>query len=182
MRARRRPEEQGFALIVVVMIVAAISLVAVTLLNFVNLDIILTGQARRTIEARTIADGAAYEIYDRDDLGDFLPDMRSNALQTVLSDPRNMFGGGVQAIPGGSQFIDPNGTADRPPTTFTADIRFLRYGPIVNTGLNTARGLYYEIRTIGEVNNGESTSEVRVEVRNMQAFSAGDLLTPRHAR
>jgi hypothetical protein len=182
MRGRRRSEEEGFALIVVVMIVAAISLVAVTLLNFVNLDIILTGQNRKTVEARTIADGAVFELYDRDDLADFLPDMRDANLQTVVSDPHGRFGAAGTQPPGGSRFIDPTGSADRPITNFTADIRFLRFGPIVNTGLNTARGLFYEIRTVGEVNNGDSTSEVRVEVRNMQAFSAGDLLTPRHAR
>lgn len=178
---RKKGQERGFALIVVVMIVAAISLVAVTLLNFVNLDVVIAGQNRKTFEARAVADCAAFEVLDHADTPGLLPDFASNNLQYVASDPHGIFGAAGTAPAGTSYCITP-GTLDKPAQDYSADVRLLRYVPLTESSLNWSRALVYELRTIGEIDNGDATSEVRAEIWRVASYAPGTLLPRIHAR
>lgn len=193
-RRTARSDARGFALIVVVLIVALLSLVAATLLNLVKLDLTVVGQNRKNLEARVVADGSLMEIIDDNRVlqADHLPDLTNPTLRWVVADPSDTFGGGAvpselpcPAPPPAPQpnpcFIRP-ASDDGPARDYAADVRMIRDVPISESSITHTRGVVYEVRSIGNVNNGESTHEVRAEVWKTRTVQPGAVLPRKHAR
>jgi hypothetical protein len=188
-----RRDQRGFALIIVVLLVALLSIVAVSLLDVINLDLVISGQTRRTNEARAVADGVAMELQthvnmDNDQAsGGWLPSFTEVPdLTYVVADPDDILAPAGTVDPPDSYYKTP-GDLTRSASTFTSDVRFLRYVPITETSLNWSRALVYELRTLGQVgppgtDATDSTSEVRVEFSRVVNYQPGMLLPRFHAR
>ncbi|MEO1334380.1 MAG: hypothetical protein AAFV29_01995, partial [Myxococcota bacterium] len=54
-----------------------------------------------------------------------------------------------------------------------ADMRLLRYGPAINSGVNTVRAIVYEIRAQSSVAGGQASSEVFAETFSYAGIQAG---------
>jgi hypothetical protein len=191
---RRNQPQRGFALIIVVLIVALLSIVAVTLLDLVKVDLTITGQNRKNFEARAVADGALYEVFD--DLRTQYPANLVN-WHWIAANPNNLLndaggpvgnpaasgaGCGIAGSPcSNSAYYRPAGV-DNPTQDYAADVGWLSTGPVLNTGLNTAIAIYYQVRVVGEVNNGESTAEDRAEVSHPITIQNGTFIPHFHCR
>jgi hypothetical protein len=168
---KRKTNNRGFAMLVVVMIVALVSVVGLTLLNFLRIDLSIVGQNRRTTEARFLADAGNIELVDDVTTESILPDPRINP-DLVVDVPPVL----------NSWVNRPLGEAGSAPETYGGRISLLRAVPISESTLTITRGLVFEVATIGSSNNGDATSEVRSEVIKVTSVPAGTILTPLHAR
>ncbi len=189
---RRRPKtsrEGGFALLVIVLIVALIGVAAVALLDIVNVDLLIVGQHRRTVDAHSVAMGAMYEVLGDQRLDGTvfpLPNTPQLSYQyagkqgaNYVRDPQGRFST-TAMNPNNSAFIKNLGTPVE--EGYSADIALIRMGPPEDTGLNTARDLVYEVRVIADVGNGDATKEVRATTSRRVAMATGRQITPVHAR
>lgn len=165
---KRKRNQHGFALLVVVMIVALISVIALTLLDFLQVDIAITGQNRMSAQAAFVADVGNIELVDHQSTESLLPPMDSPVVAV--------------APPPGSWVNRPVGGADNPPETYQGQVRFLKHVYVTESAQDIVRGLVYEFAAVGNVNNGDATSEVRSEATIERAFDPGLILPQIHAR
>jgi hypothetical protein len=191
-RNRRSKDQRGFALIIVVLIVALLSIVAVTLLDLVKVDLTITGQNRKNFEARMVTEGALYEIFD--DARTQYPSDLVN-WRWVAANPNNLLGGGALGQPASSgsgcgvagspctnsAFYRP-ASSDLPAQDYAADVCWMSKGPMLDTDLLQSQAVVYQIRVIGEVNNGESTAEHRLEVYRPITIAQGHEIPNYHCR
>jgi hypothetical protein len=187
-RRRSQPKARGFALLVVVLLVALIAVSAVALLDIVQVDLLVVGQHRRTTEAQAAAVGAMIEVVSDDTLRNQLPDLTTPNLAyryagpnagLYMRDPTNRFGTTVMG-PTNSAYVRDVGTSLA--TGYTADVELLRVGPPQDTGTTRAQAVTYEVTVVSDVNNGEATKEVRTQVQRVVAVQSGIIRTNVHAR
>lgn len=150
----RASGRRGFAMLVVVMIVALVSVIALTLLNFLQMDLSIVGQNRRAAEARYLADAANLEIVDHISTEMFL-------TTVVRTEPE--LTAPVPVVPD-SWVNRPVGTETSRPEVYTAQATFLRRITVSENSLRVVRGDVYEISATGVVNDGDASSQVRSEV------------------
>lgn len=171
-------------MVIVVLIVALLAVVAVTLLDLVRVDLSMTGQTRKTFEARAVTDGALMEVLDDQRTPNFLPTTTSVPRQ-VISDPNDAFGTGKVTCPpnapcSSSAFVRNTIGIDGDAATYSAELCLLRLGPAKDTGLETAQAVVYELHTIGNVNDGQTTSEDRAEAFGIVQYNNGTFLGRTH--
>ena len=188
--ARRRPQTRtrGFALLVVVLLVALIAVAAVALLDIVQVDLLVVGQHRRTMDAQALAVGAMMEVVSDDNLRTQLPD--PSVLNLAYQYAGKQAGGYVRdptgrflttpMTPLNSAYVRDLGTSVE--RGYDANVELLRVSNPTNTGLTDSQTLTYEVTVIADVNNGETTKEVRAQIARVVAVQSGTLLTTRHAR
>lgn len=189
-RSSRRPRrrQEGFALLVVVLIVALIGVTAVALLDIVNVDLSIVGQHKRTLTAQANAYGALVEVASDANLSNRLPTLTTNQLRyryadqvagNWVRDPDNAFGT-APMNPTNSAYIQNLGTSVE--EGYQADVRLLRVGNPQDTGLTTAQTITYEITVVSSVNNGAATKEVRALMTQTVSNQNGTIQTETHAR
>ena len=179
-----RSDRRGFALLFIVMIVAVVAVAAAALLDIVEVDILIAGEARRSVLAESIAIGGIKEVQaDADKIG-LLPTPMTPNLELRYSgiaaggnferDPDGVAGGPVTLNETNSAFVRYNTPAqDTLREGYSADIRLVRYGPVINSGLNTTQAIIYEVRSQGSVAGGAASSRVIAETFNFGAVQAG---------
>lgn len=193
MTKRNKPSQQrGFALLVVVLIVALIGVSAVALLDIVNVDLLIVGQHRRSVDVQAVALGAMEEV-----MGD--QRLAPVTVWPMFNTPNLRYRYAGQTGANSPYFRDPNGNFAISPMDSTnsayvknlgtsaeegyeADINLIRMGPPEDTGLNTARELTYEIRVVAALNGGEASKEVRATTSRRVGMNNGRQITPVHAR
>jgi hypothetical protein len=158
-------------MLVVVMIVALVSVVALTLLNYLQIDLSIVGQNRRATEARFLADAGNVELADHQATEAQLPD--TNTYPDLVA-PINP--------PNDSWVNRPNGDSDAAPETYTGQISFLRQVYIAESTLTVTRGNVFELAVTGQINGGDAASEVRSEVMKLTTLPLGSQLPRMHAR
>jgi hypothetical protein len=170
-RRHRSERQRGFALLVVVMVVALISVVALTLLDVLRIDLAIVGQNRAIAQARFVADAGNIELVDNLDTEGLLPDaITAPATLTVAVPPVT------------GTLINRPQTADEAAQTYQGEIRLVRFGPATNCSLSVCRDLFFEIRTVGEIGNGDASSEVRSMSKKVTTFPRGTIITNMHGR
>ncbi|MCB9655916.1 MAG: hypothetical protein H6729_17455 [Deltaproteobacteria bacterium] len=175
--------ERGFALIVVVLIVALLAVAAVTLLDIVNIDINFTGQKRVRLLADSNAQGAMMEVVTDEQISRSLPDYSFTDQRHVWAQGNTKYPVGAPSVPldsSNSAFVRNIGSPLE--ETYDADIRLLKYGPVQDTGVDTARALIYEVSTRADVHDDKASREARTEVFLFQPVQSGQRIAPRHAR
>lgn len=191
-RRRHQPQTRGFALLVIVLLVALIAVTAVALLDMVQVDLRVVGQQRRSTEAEALAVGAMVEVVSDDSLPLQLPSLPDPANLPLLSyqyagntgvgyqrDPMNRFATSAMT-PVNSAYVRDVGTTIEAGYEAFADL--LRISNPQDTGLTKSQVLTYELTVRGSVNAADSTREVRAQVQRVVATQNGTLLTAVHAR
>jgi type II secretory pathway pseudopilin PulG len=163
---KRRPnprDRRGFALIVIVLVVAMMSVVAATLLSSIGSELSIIGRRRETWAARQIADSGAREMLANN--GALLPDFNTANLETTWQPSAN------------SPAVDSASGSG-----YTGKYRLLRFVPVSESSEGSVRALVYEIDSTGQYLANDSTSEVAGEVYRTVAVAQG-IVAPRiHAR
>ncbi|MCK6548259.1 hypothetical protein L6R52_20600 [Myxococcota bacterium] len=154
---------RGFALFIVMFVVAVLSVGALALLDQTGREADLVRRTRQLRQAESIADGAVAEVVNDERTPSVLPDYSTADLRVDYSPPSQ----------------SPFQTGD---FEYSADVRLLRFVPVSETSQNWSRALVYEITTVGAVDQAHTTSEVRAQVYKTITVPAGTLLPRVHAR
>jgi hypothetical protein len=162
---RRRSSARGFAILVVMMVVALMSVAGIALLDFVNLDLVLVGVSRVRAEATLAAEGASLEVLEDAEARNFLPDLTSTTLSAGYTPPAE------------TPLI--NTAAGR---SYTSEVKLLRFVPVRETSATWSRALVYEVTTVSQSRQRNATSEVRVVAYKTIAVPVGVTYPRRHAR
>lgn len=189
-RRKAHPKQRGFALLVVVLIVALIGVAAVALLDIVNVDLIIAGQHRQTVDAQAIALGAMYEVISDSRVdGTVLPrpdtvglkyDYAQAQAGGFVRDPGGLSATGMTAMnPANSAYVRNTGTSVA--EGYAADISLLRLAPQLDSAVDL-RAAVYEVTVESTVSNGAATHQVRTIVSRMVGGLGGRQLTQEHAR
>ncbi|MCK6545022.1 hypothetical protein L6R52_04085 [Myxococcota bacterium] len=164
MRRTQRRRARGFTALLVIVIVALMTLVSLTLLDQVGLDLLLVGEGRRTVEAKALADSAVFEVANDQRTGPLLPDFTSHTMAVTVR-PHT---GSV--------------LASRSDRSYEGSIRLLRFVPLGESSQSWSRALVYELSIDATAANGDATDAVRTEVYKTVAVPADTVFPRRHAR
>lgn len=188
---RRNPRNQraGFALLIVVLVVALVGVSAVALLDLVNVDLLIVGQHRQTVDAFATAYGAMNEVNADSRIDGTIRPLPNSPSPTYVYAQK--VAGTYTRDPAGivvSQPMTPNNSAyvkdlgTGLEQGYEADISLLRFVPVNDTGLNRVYMAAHETRVIATVANGALTKEVRAVT--LQPFTRSNgYIPPRiHAR
>lgn len=187
---RPRKSRSGFALLIVVLVVALVGVAAVALLDIVNVDLLIVGQHRRTADAVALAYGAMNEVNSDQRVDGTVRPLPNSPSPTYVYARKNGLGNYQR---------DPNGVVATTPMTDTnsayvknlgtsleqgyeATINLLRYQPVNGTGLNRVYAATHETVVVGSINNGEATREVRAITTQPFSRSNGYIPPRIHAR
>ncbi|MEL6186146.1 MAG: hypothetical protein AAFU79_16090 [Myxococcota bacterium] len=163
--SRRRPR-RGFALLIVMLLVALIGIGAAALLDLVNIDIGITSEYRKGIEAESASIGAVLESMSVNDFKARLPQLDTPNLRTRLM---TRSGGAYQYDPDGvvatraiapadSAHIDQVGTWAE--DGYESDVRLLKIVAKENTSFDRPVAVY-EVRARASVSGGDASREAR---------------------
>lgn len=155
--------ERGFAMLVVIIIAALLALLAGSLLQLVQSDLVQVGQARRAFEARDTAEGGVAEIL--------------NDLDFITEYPALGGGGGLS-----SDYDSRTSPFVGEGRSYQGSVRLLRVGPPTESSLEQTRVLTYEVRALSSVNDGAAQTEVVAEVLRTIAYPRGWTPDERHYR
>lgn len=166
---RGTSERRGFALLVVMMIVAFIGLGAAALLDLVNLDIGIAAEHRKALEAQSASVGAVLEAVGDDEFMMRLPPMTDVDLTVPLV---RRVGGVYQLDPEGiasQRILTPNNSAHIESlgtdweAGYEADVRFLRLMRASDSSTDLPIAVY-EVTAKATVSGGDATSQARALV------------------
>lgn len=179
---RMRRDQEGFALLVVVLIVALLAVVGATLLDLVNVDLNLVGQQRRAIEAKAVADGALLEVLDDAELSSYFPTFDDPTLRRtyVANGVKDPNGTPIQLDETNSAYVQYPGTSSE--RTYEANVGLVRVSKVPESSTSLFRGLVYEVSAQSKLNQGLATSEVRAEIVKKVSVGRGTVIPPRHVR
>lgn len=190
---RRTPSRKnprgGFALLIVVLVVALIGVTGVALLDIVNVDLLIVGQHRRSVDATANAMGAMYEVVSDQRLDAFKPRPDTPGLSyqyagksggIYVRDPAGRFL--TQPMnSGNSAFVDNVGTGIE--EGYEAEISLVRLvDQVENNSINKVRMLVHETRVVANINNGDATKEVRSLQSTLITVPNGLIAPYSHAR
>ena len=185
MRKNER-DQRGFALLMVMMIVAFVGLGAAALLDLVNVDIGIAVEHRKSLDAQSGSVGAVLESVGDNDFMQRLPGPQDPDLRTPLVIRQ-----------GASYVMDPEGVAVQRNLTsadsahiervgqpgengYESDVRFLRLIPPTNSSTELPIAVY-EVRARATVSGGDATSEARALVYR-HVNRGTNIRSQRHAR
>lgn len=170
MRRRKHGGERGFALIMVVIIIAMLAVIGASVLDVVYLGALMAGEGRRSSEARFVAESGNREIVNDEEFRDRFPDFTN--LETSFDPSPN------------SYFSHDSMEGSTSAQTYRGTARLVRLAGIAET-TQLARGIFYEVVTeasIGSSSRVDATSEVRSEVYYPTQLPPGTILPRNHAR
>ena len=157
--------ERGFALIIVIMLIAVLAMGGVALLTLISLDRSLVGQTRRSLEARSLSEGGTMEVINNADFATLVPKMDSNPMSTLFRPPA------------GSQFTDPQSGDD-----YQARIGLMRIVPLAESSQGLSHAVVYEVVTKARYGNGEASSELRTEIYRPVNWEGQSIMPRKHYR
>lgn len=161
---RHNDEEKGFALFMVVMMVALLSIAGMALMDVVRIDLLIVGNGRQEAVAKEIAEGALMEMINDSQTPDQLPMLDDSDLTQTYT-PSNQ-----------SAFLEVAHNR-----RFNADARLLRIVPLSESSHTYTRAVVHEVRVASDV-AGEASFELSAEVFRTATFRPGRVLPRRHAR
>jgi hypothetical protein len=144
-----------------------LGLAGLGILQLIRLDLTMTGQSRRSVQARDSAEGAVMEVINNVNTSALLPDLGSPLTGLSVSAPP----------PGNSPFIDP-----RVGDSYGVKVNLLRIAPMSESSFAWTRATVYEIDSQSSFHRGDSQAAVRAEVYKAVAFEPGIVLPNKHFR
>ncbi|MEM7677106.1 MAG: hypothetical protein AAF449_13975 [Myxococcota bacterium] len=193
MKVHHRPQQRGFALLFIVMIVAVVAVAAAALLDIVEVDLLIAGEHRRSAVAQAIAEGAVIEIQADEAKENMLPTAASPNLTIryagidgagdFVRDPDGVDFGPVVMTNVTSAYVQNNAAVTAAQREgYIADMRLIRTGPVINSGVRTAHAVVYEIRVQSSAGGGQASSEVFAEAFQITSVQAGRVGNHMHFR
>lgn len=162
----RNPRARGFALLVVMMIVAVVALGAAALLDLVNVDIGVAAEHRKILAAESASVGALLETVIDPSLGRRLPTPTAPDLQTRLversggayiRDPDGVYST-VPMDPDDSMYIENVGTNLE--DGYESEVTLVRINEPIDSTLSLPKAVF-EVRTKATISGGDASSETR---------------------
>lgn len=195
MRTRKK-QERGFALIIIVLLVALLALTGATLLDLVTVDITIAGEHRKVVRAQMVADGAVREVMGDEQTMNRRPDYSACATGGGPCPNFRYIWAGEQA---GQVWKDPDNLYNRQPldeTTsvlakwsgspseehYTATVDMLRTGPLGDSEFGTFWAYVYEITADAQVSGGDVNRVAYGVSFAVQTLPEGLLLPRQHRR
>jgi hypothetical protein len=204
---RRKRNERGFALIIVVLLVALLALTGAALLDVVNVDIQLSGEHQKVVRSQMVADGALREVIAEISSQNQLPDYDENPCAGsgggpgVLGAPcpnwRYNWAGDV----GGVTFKNPDSvTTGRialndansvfakwtnlpsAEENYAATVDIVRVVQVEDSSLTVTRALVWEVNTNAHVAGTSARHDIAAEIFRLANHSPGTLLPRQHFR
>jgi hypothetical protein len=165
MKAARNKKQRGFALMIVMVVVALLAVAAITQLCLIVVDLNIVGHNKRSADALAVADGAVMEVIDDQRAASFLPDFTTPQLSSTYTPSP------------GSAFVDPWAGQN-----YTAGLKLLRFVPLTESSRTWSHALIYEVDALGDSSNGEGSAEIRSQIFKTVALAPGIILPRIHAR
>jgi len=162
---RVRRDRAGFGMFVVVMLMAVVSVVGLSLMDVIRVDLLIVGNEAEQGRAREMAEGALMEIITDEDLPDRLPGLADPNLSAPYSPTTN------------SQFSEARAYSE-----VEATARLLRIVPLMESSHTYSRAVVHEVSVNGEVAGGAATHDVSATIYQTITFRPGIVLPRRHAR
>ena len=178
---KHRQDEGGFALLVVVLLVALVGVSGVALLDMVQVDLNIVGQQRKTTRAQTVAVGGMLELLSDTQVGNAANLAQPQPGQTMIRYVGTN-AGTLMRFPDGPptpEALTPSNSAvaanlgTRLEDSYEADISYLRAVPLEDTSLQRVVAIVYEARVASRVYDGEASSEIRSEFFRPVTLSQG---------
>ena len=163
---RRNPhlDRRGFTALTVVLLIAVVTVSALVVLDLVGEDLGLLGAARRSREAREVAEGGLMEVLNDQDVMNRLPTLDTPDLAIQVSPHEDSAFGGADAE-----------------GRFEGRVELVRLAPMLESSHGTVRAVVYEVSVEGEVAGGQS-ARVEAEVFRVASTRAGVVQPRLHAR
>lgn len=187
MNARQRhPRQRGFALLIVMLLVALLGIGAAALLDLVNIDIGIASEYRKSIQAEAASVESILETIGEQNFRRRLPQLDSPTLQTRLVvrqagayvlDPDGVVGT-VSLTEANSAQIEAVGTNRE--NGFESDVRLLKIVAKEDTSFNRPVAVY-EVRARSTISGGDASREARSVVYVPTGIN-GRVTRQRHAR
>lgn len=161
---RRNPAagEAGFALLIVMLLVAMLAVGALSLLDMVNLDIVMVGEERRYTRAKETAEGGFFEMVNDTQTPDLLPGLDHLSLSEAYSPPPQ------------SVFIAEN-------ESYEGNFELLRIVPLSESSHTLTRAVVHGLQTTAR-SGSRASADVEVEIYRVMAYRPGTIFPRRHAR
>lgn len=184
---RKPSRRRGFALLVVMLLVALIGIGAAALLDLVNIDLGIAAEYRKSIEAESASVGAVLETIGETNFERRLPQLDSPNLRTRLVtrqagayilDPDDVVGSRTISA-ADSPHIDRVGTYAE--DGYESDVRLLKIVAKEDTSL-TRPVAVYEVRAKASIAGGDASREARSLVYVPTGIQASRVTRQRHAR
>lgn len=161
-RRSRKDRQAGFALFIVMILVAMLAVGALSLLDMINLDIIMVGEERRYSRAKESAEGGLSEMLNDVETPDNLPGLSHATLTEDYVPPTQ------------SPFIE---SAEG----FEGRFELLRIVPLSESSHTLTRAVVHGLHTRGR-SGPRASAEVDVEIYRVMAYRPGTILPRRHIR
>ncbi|MBX2812343.1 MAG: hypothetical protein KTR25_11060 [Myxococcales bacterium] len=178
---------RGFALLIVMTIVALISISSAALLDIVNIDINIASEYAKAIDAEAASVGAVLETVGVSNFQNRLPAPNSPTLRTkyvernsdgYVLDPAAVFQT-LTLTEANSVHISGVGTYGE--SGYESDVRFIKLVPMEDTTLSQLIPVY-EVRAKASVSGGKATREARALIYMPIPVDASRIPLQRHAR
>jgi Tfp pilus assembly protein PilX len=199
---RQKREQRGFALIIVVLLVALLAITGAALLDIVNVDIQLSGEHNKVVRSQMVADGALREVISDLNSQNQLPDYDDQPCgSNVPGAPCPNWRYNWAAEVGGVHTKNPDAinTPAVPLTeansvfakwtaspsaeeNYNATVDIIRVVPIQDSGLSVTRALIWEVNTAAEVAGTAARHEIAAEIYKLGNYVPGTLIPNQHFR
>ncbi len=188
--SQKRARRGGFALIIVILLVALVAIGAASLLDLVNIDLRIVGEQSKIAKADDAANGALSEVMGHQDFKMFLPlydapnleyDYVGKVGTNFVWDPNNVNGVQANIAPASSEVVAHLGDATYA-QGYEATARLLRRSRALDTRLDSTFALIYEIEVRSEVGGGTASREIRAQAYQFMTVPIGTKIPQRHAR
>lgn len=160
-----RANQRGFGLFVVVLVMAAVSVVGLSMLDVIKLDILIAGHERHAAEARMVAEAGLGEALNDARLVQALPMLEDEDLTEVFEADAS------------SPFADHAAGED-----YQVTGRLLRVVPLAESSNTFSRVVVHEVTVRGTSHDGDASHQVAAEVYRSVAMRPGLVIPRRHAR
>lgn len=161
-RTRPQRDEAGFALLMVMLLVAMLAVGALSLLDMVNLDIIMVGEERRFSRAKEAAEGGFFEMVNDTETPDLLPTLNHATLrESYTTSPQSVF-------------IAEN-------ESYEGNFELLRIVPMAESSHTLTRAVVHGMHARGR-SGSRASADVDVEIYRVMAYRPGTIFPRRHAR
>jgi len=161
----KKKQRRGFALFVVVLLTAMLSVVAMSVLDLVRIDLLLAGHERTNDEAREVAEGALMEVINDEETPTLLPMLDDSDLAESYT-PSTL-----------SPFVRDSGAR-----SYEASARLLRIVPMSESSHSFSRAIVHELESDADAGYGNASFRASTEVFRTVSFRPGIVLPRRHAR
>lgn len=155
---------RGFAMVVVILVLALGAVVAAAVLDMVDLQHQVTRLMRLSHEARDLTEAGLMEVVGDEQLATYLPSI-TGENPTV-----NYYPSSYSPFKLGS-----NGG-------YQASISYIKNVPVRESSFGIVRGLIFEVSATGESDTNQANAAVTAEIYRLVGYPTGVVLPRNHAR